>query len=384
MKANLKSVLFRVALLVPFISIPAYAIGGFLYIIMRALFVISCLIMIAYSIRNKASKRDVVIGLFATSMFVVPLILAIKNGYNGEAMNGLKTILGVFSLAIFIPTSLKRQHRETLLSIIIVYGFFCILNTISFFTHYPSMDPSQKFFYLLGVDNSSIYEVEVFAVAALYYCVVYGIQKKILIILMLFILLGYLRVMSGNGIVFTSILILLILFYKRIKIALIKPLMVIYAIITVVMVFGASSSLISPVLETLGKSSTISGRTIIWEKAQYQVSKSPIIGNGLEPYEVSKSKIGINRTHNLPLQLLYSGGILMIGIALLIMYRIIKKVLKNKFLKDSQKTLLLMGIIILLFISIMDFYLYRFTNAIILLLPYCEAKNYKDKANEEK
>lgn len=60
----------------------------------------------------------------------------------------------------------------------------------------------------------------------------------------------------------------------------------------------------------LHKSTTISGRTIIWAKAMSYIKKSFFIGYGRESLAVLLVKFGINHVHNIILDIMYSQGLI--------------------------------------------------------------------------
>ena len=119
------------------------------------------------------------------------------------------------------------------------------------------------------------------------------------------------------------------------------------------------------VTRVLRKSSTFSGRTLIWTRSIESIVRSPIIGYGQEKWFVSANKILTNHTHNLFLETLYRGGIIALIILVVAFFAISRNVIKER--NSLYRFLELMFIAFLVYAS-MDFAYYRFHYIIILLL----------------
>ncbi len=371
---NKKELLLCIALFLPLIGLPDYVLGRPMHIAVEAASLISASIMTILSIKRIGFKKPLFItAVLVAALFLPPTIISFAKGYDAGIKDGVKTMAMTFSLTLFFLSSFKRDTlRTTLKSIIIVYGAAALANTISFIICRPSMSPIEPNFYLLGNDNGSIYEASIFMGLSLVYSVKY-LKKVPLYLLLSFIVIfmGYCYVSSGNGIAFSSLIILFSIFYKHFPAVLCRLAILAYIFFTAIIVFPSNTAPVEPILKAVGKSPTISGRTIVWAKSSKSIRETRLLGNGFEPTEVTVSKIGYSKTHNLVLQLLYTGGIAMLAVFIAIFLAIILAV---EFSTDATaKKCLLFGLAVFLWISAMDFYLLKETTALLFLCTFFES-----------
>lgn len=309
------------------------------------------------------------------------IIAALNRSYEATFM-GTKMITGLFALSLYVGGEMKKRSKETLFSIIAIYGAITIINIATFFLYYPSMSPTNLNFYFLGNDNGSIYETQVFIMLSLYYITKYNKKNTFLILIASIILLGYLYVDSGNGKIFAAIMLIYIILHKRIKKIRLKPAIIAYIIITMIVVISTNVSIFKPILNSLGKSETISGRTIVWSKSVDNIKRKPLLGNGFESSELTTAKISTVKAHNIVLQLAYTGGIYMVAL-FVITCRIIAKDARNLPANDKRKNVLYISLILLLYVSIMDFYINKYTTAMLLLPMYYDILNSRTEKHKK-
>lgn len=130
---------------------------------------------------------------------------------------------------------------------------------------------------------------------------------------------------------------------------------------------GVILSYLVPIIQHFfNKSSTLSYRTLIWDKAIKFIWEKPIFGYGNEPMLVSISKIIANHTHNLVLETLYRGGIIGVLLLVLMMSSLSKKA---KDIRDSAiyKYVSVMIFMFLIYSS-MYFAYYRYHYLILLII----------------
>lgn len=101
-----------------------------------------------------------------------------------------------------------------------------------------------------------------------------------------------------------------------------RPLVALAGIMMGLLIYGQDTPLASSILEALGKSDTLSGRTTVWEQALVYIDKHPLSGYGLGAFWNSTDAISLRYTvgwtvphaHNGILELGLQGGYpLMIG-----------------------------------------------------------------------
>lgn len=116
----------------------------------------------------------------------------------------------------------------------------------------------------------------------------------------------------------------------------------------------------------LHKSATLNGRLGIWQKALEYIGKSPLIGYGYEPNEVSIIKIGINHTHNILLETIYRGGA--IGLILFVAFFIIMGIKGKKTQDVPIYFFLIICVTLFLFMTTFEFAYYRYVHMFIFVI----------------
>lgn len=373
-KHSLVTIIRNVALLLPFVDIQRYVLGSTLYASFKVWLLVSCAYMLLVTIKAKHIKtKHIKMAIFASASYIAISIPTIINGHHESILSIARMILGIMPYTLYFAPRLERGDKKLLFSIVLVFGVASILNAISFYVFYPSMDPNRKFFYLLGVDNGSIFEASLFVIMLYYYTDKYRGGVSVLAkAISIFLLISYCYVQSGNGMVFAALLVLFAFIYKKIPAKVFSVLVFAYIVVTIVVIFNANNEILSPILTALGKSPTITGRTDIWRRSMEYIADNPLLGQGLEPYEVTYRKLLINRTHNIVLQLLYSGGLLASALFAAFYVAIYNSVTKMKGEREGR-IILLMGMVLILYSCFVDFYLERFTIPLFLVTTYALA-----------
>lgn len=74
---------------------------------------------------------------------------------------------------------------------------------------------------------------------------------------------------------------------------------------------------------------TFSGRTPIWDKALTSIKNHLILGVGIKPFDMKKAELGgFNHSHNLGLEILYTGGLIAIMLFALVVVVVMIKIVK--------------------------------------------------------
>lgn len=370
------NVLLDMLVLLPYINFPDYILVGISKTVFKyySIFVFS-LIIILYIYKNKGIPKNVLkfVGLVFV-IYSIPIITTINKENYSEIFYGLKILAGMISAVLLIDYNFKNRCKEFLKSFITFWGFMVVINVLSFFIFYPSMDPLQSAFYFLGNDNGSIYETLLFVFASIFYYIRFNNDKipfKFWLIF-LFIFSGYYYVKSGNGM---SCIVLIGFFLafrnKKIVLKIMKPQLFagIYVFLFLMIVCLRDLSFMKPVLEILGKSSTLTGRTGIWDRCLKYIEINKWFGNGYEPALISIYKIGNVKAHNIILQFLYNGGIMMLLLFGVLNLKIIKSINKNEKNK-TKKFLMNISIFLFFVISLFDFYIQKYTYIFMLCIYY--------------
>lgn len=356
-----------------FAYIPDYILSGKLDTIYDyySLIVFLCII-IYYLIKRKfsISKIIILIGI----MQLIPLITTVTYGDHLMFKRGVRILIGSVSLACLVDYNISFRKKDFLKSVIFFWGSLVVLNILSFFIFFPSMDVNQLNFYFLGNDNGSIYETFTFIFVALVYFSLYA--KKIPLyfyILLMFIFAGYFYVKSGNGILCMLITIVFILLYKLSfvkKILTPKLLIPIYIFLFfMIVIIRDNNFFMQTLLDLFGKSQTISGRTYIWDQSIYYFAQHPLIGNGYESEAIAMAKFGNVKAHNVILQYLYTGGVATLGLFLTFVGIVLNRIKKSN-VNINLKTIMNFSIFLFFVISMFDFYMVKFTTFLMLTIYY--------------
>ncbi|MEE3342815.1 MAG: O-antigen ligase family protein [Bacilli bacterium] len=361
----------NILLLIPFIMLPEYILSGSL----RRIFIIYSIAVFGLIHLIYLKKFHFKINkLFILLLFMqlIPIISTIYFKNYDQLFKAIYTMLSTLSIVLLIDYKLKMSPECFLKSFTFYLGVLTIINIISFYLYYPSMSPTEYYFYFLGNDNGSIYETLTFISVGMVYCF-YKYSKIPIsyIMILVFILIGYLYVYSVNAFICIALVLLFCFIYKNPifkKICNIKLLVIVYIILfLLIVVFRSDSGLLPMILNFLKRDTTYSGRTFIWDYAFKYIYKYPIIGNGYEGLVLSYLKIHQIKAHNIIIQYLYMGGLSMIYFLL---YSIKISLKKSKDNPGNISNLLIYVLFIFLVISLFDYYYSKIGLFVILCLLY--------------
>lgn len=378
---KIKNFIIDALVLLSFTYFPDYIFKGDINDIYKTycLF-INILIILLYIKRNNFKLHF--FNIIILVMFLTPVISTIMYSNNNMIEHGIKLTLEMVSLTFYIEQNIKSRKFEFLKNCMIYWGILVIINIFSFYIYFPLGMEGIKNFYFLGNDNGSIYETFLF----LFISIVYYIEKDGKIpfsfsLITLFIFLGYLYVDSGNGKACTFIFLLMPFIYKSYmfkKLANTKILTISYLIAFFMLVIWRSNNfIIETILNILKKDPTFTGRTIIWDKSFYWINKHLLIGNGYETSGILLDKILQVKPHNLIIQFLYNGGIIM-TVCLIIVLIISLKEKKQLKKENNNNSVLNFCVFMYFIISIFDYYYYKttliFILSIIVFIKYFEGE----------
>lgn len=350
-----------ILLIIPYIQLPGYIIGGVLDTIFDLYKVASSiLIFIIYIYKyRKMSKMLVAVTLFQFT-FVLSTII---NGSLKNVFDQSIQFLSVVSICMLAEFGIREDCKSFFKAMCIVLGGLALANGYTMFKYYPNgmyVDELNHWqYYFLGYDNSSFF----IEFPLLIYLTCYSYMKNKNIGLIVWLVIGmmafqYIYVQSTTAIIMIAIFAIFLLTYKLIIWEKFLDFRVVISILLVtffVIVIFNVQIYFSEFLENIvHKDITLTGRDYIWEEAKKYIMASPIIGYGMENFEVIMGKFGINHVHNFILDILYNGGIIA-----LTMYSFILNLCKRYLNKDRSNFILntiSIGIFIYLFSGIFDYY----------------------------
>jgi O-antigen ligase len=107
-------------------------------------------------------------------------------------------------------------------------------------------------------------------------------------------------------------------------------LIVVTIFFVLVIVLGVQRHFSFFIEQILDKDLTFTGRTDIWEKAIFYITQFPVIGSGIEYFELIQTKIGESSTHDMYLEIMYRGGVVALLVFLAIIYAVSKRLNHRK------------------------------------------------------
>lgn len=134
-----------------------------------------------------------------------------------------------------------------------------------------------------------------------------------------------------------------------------KNMYVIFLIIMFVNYFlinGQLITLFAPIFELFGKSPTLSGRVYIWEIGLIYIKSNPFLGNGLNYSLIAERIWGFVHMHNMFMNILYNGGIVLLFIYIVFNLSVIKEIGKCK--NQRLKNILFITLLCFQLISLTD------------------------------
>lgn len=183
-----------------------------------------------------------------------------------------------------------------------------------------------------------------------------GIKKNLIPLFLCVIILIYTWNVSG---LFTLILLFICFINIDTKIMAImtkeKNMYVIFLIIMFVNYFlinGQLITLFAPIFELFGKSPTLSGRVYIWEIGLIYIKSNPFLGNGLNYSLIAERIWGFVHMHNMFMNILYNGGIVLLFIYIVFNLSVIKEIGKCK--NQRLKNILFITLLCFQLISLTD------------------------------
>ena len=325
-------------------------------------------------------KKGKMIDYVIIAYFSVPVFSTIINGNNDQIASSLMTFVAGTSTVCYFKHRLASSQKSFLRNAIIIWGTLICLNTLTLmiFSKQQSMY-GRTGFYLLGNDNATIFEAFTFIIYLASYSILY--KNRIPLssyIVVLYILCGYVIAWSGNAMAISLLLLATLAVVKSKTVQKIinrKRILIAFVLFFLTfIVFRSETSISGRILTFMGKDTTYTGRTVIWDKMTPHIKNNIILGNGNESLELSRAKYGHMKAHNLFYQALYTGGL----VQLFLLLSILSIAFFNKKPSKNKTLTLLVDLTFLLFL-IMNSFDYDITRYTLIYYPlivyYCIPNN---------
>ncbi len=372
-----KSLLLFLFLIIPYITPAKYVLGNFGDSIMDMWRVCSSFTaLLIYLKKSKISPFIIFMSLYQLSNVISTCVHNVQN-----LRGSLVIMLSNIAFAIIAELGIRYYKRDFLTAMSIYGGLMCLIMAATMFIYYPEgMDQKEfmdvlgdKNYYFLGHDNGSFFVVFAVQVFSIINC----IDKKGKLtfgtaVVWLFVDSAYIYVRSGAAVAAIVLMWLYILFcYKKnisdifnFKTYIAAVLFLFFSVV----VFRLHVYFPFIVENVFHKSMTLSGRTIIWDRAFAYIRRSPIIGYGQETLPVLLEKFGISHVHNIILEILYKSGIVGLSLYIVIICFAGKKLMtyRGNIINDFTS----LSLFLFFIISIVDYYESKYVMYGIIVAAY--------------
>lgn len=237
-------------------------------------------------------------------------------------MTFIKTAGPITAICLLVDYAMQNHLEEYLDAIVCLLNILFTMNFISILLYYPEGMYNLSYIigdiYLLGFDNGMIYTL---IPLAGYSCIRSYIKKcgKIISFGSVYsigiMLVSVFYVHAGSGMVQALLFVfMLVLITGRIGRKIVNPAVafVTFYFATYLIVVLRITSHLQPLFDALGKDSTFSGRTYMWNNALLSINRHFILGIGATARTVlGKNGLLYPHPHCLLLDFLYRGGIVM-------------------------------------------------------------------------
>lgn len=279
----------------------------------------------------------------------------------------LNTIMAIIYLSI--KAEIKWFLQWIIISLIVVL-LFNTMTIIHTFIQYGTLKPDIEYDYLFlcGNYNGFIQWYYLLQMALFIYACIYQENgNKILLVSIGTVILMTMFIMGSvtSSVIFLMLYALLLLSIKR-------PLekffnIFSYMALNILIFFSViifrvqNSNILAEILKIVGKNTTFTGRTQIWDSAISAIMQRPVFGYGYEFTEKIVERLTDINAHNMYLQLLYEGGIVELAVYFIIIGFTIKEILsiENKNLKLGMEAFL--GVFFLCFMTQVHTIYFRYT-----------------------
>ncbi len=331
-----------------------YVFGGVLDPICIVIDVIGLICLIVSMKKYALSKSTVIIFL----MYSVALASTIL--HNGQ-YNYIIKMLGTSVLACLLAEFCTQNCFVVFLKTnVFVWGVMYIINLIQLVLFPSGIYLDKKggnHNWIMGYDNGFIYTL----IPYVGYALIYSLYKcnnyiSILsIIAISLLIITEMIIKSGTGIAVTAVFLFLLIFLELIPDRRTKKMIPIISIagffifsftITVFRRIDVFSDIIVHILK---KDMTFTGRTYMWDYAISVIKNNLIIGIGQHGYSIKGfGNLTYLHPHSMILNTLYIGGIIMLILLILLLFRFAKNISINK---SSNTASIIMCVVIALLTS---------------------------------
>lgn len=329
MKINLKVFLY-IALIIPFLK-PYYfseiSLINNIYNICQCIVFLIVLIMIA-----KRKMKILHYTAIITAMEVLIIFSSFLNNsdYSGAIINSMQTI----TMCILIDYGFSKDAKKFLKYLLLILEVIVVLNFITILLFSDGIN--STYMWLLGKKNTHFTIIFPTLILSVLYS--YINSKKILLRTIIIVTISTISVFllksstSELAICMFIFFIIFAKFFEKNSILNLKLYYIISIILFFLIIIFRLQDLFSFIIvDIIGKELSFTGRTKIWDSAIKFVKSHFILGYGneLEMFRTAKfHTIEATHCHNMILEILYQGGIFLLGLFIYLLSILEKEIKK--------------------------------------------------------
>lgn len=332
-KKNFTKILYLLALM-PFFKpklLSSISVISNIYNIFQILVLLA---FIMYCIKHKSIKISKIIFLIILMQFIyITSTLINKLDCSSVIINTVQVIILCILIENFYLNDKEKLYwaLSKLLFILIFIDFIYVI------LHPTGVIVGTLHTWFLGAKNNHLTYIlpAIFCNYVYYFYIKRSKYMKWIILAFICFISAYILVVvqSMTSLVALVLMILLILFnnkYSILNYINMKTISIVYLIIFIGVVFlGIQNHFSYFIEEVLNKDLTFTGRVQIWEKSIEYIKMKPLLGNGIETNVFRVFKFGdasAVHCHNMLLELIYQGGVLLLLIFIKFWNTICKKI----------------------------------------------------------
>lgn len=357
-------------IIIPFIK-PASEITGRFNMVFNIWKLIAISIILCVCVINKIKITKPVV-----SILLIQIIYFVSTFLNAaDIKSAMVQMISNIGICLYLVYLYQESEQLAVENFMYPTVAMAILVACTMFLYYPNgmyqvADASftEKSNYLWGFDNTS----GILFISTIFFLAIYSlyINKKIIYIFSLCIMTFFFAAFFYVKAITTFLMIFLIIFvyvltiYRRIQIHILQPSIIIPVIVfcfIFIILFNKYFTGMWNYLKHIDKYYSVKARFNFFEREFYFISKSPILGCGIEKKAISAVKIYIDHPHNYFMDLLYRGGALAVAFMGYFFYQMIKK----GNIKDSISLITSACLLAIMIDVMLDYY-----NELCLFYPH--------------
>lgn len=337
---------------------PDYFVGvgskfNYVYSIFQSILMVIGLLILFINIHNKKTSKI----MYLIILYNIIILLSSFINNNGNAFSLIfKSALMISFCSVVEDSIINEDYCIVKYSYFLLY-IYSIINIYTMFA-YPNgmwVSPLTKYWqmWFLGYDNNHI----IILLPLIVFGYIYNMKKhgklNIYFYFMLFIVnFTVIKSWSATSIVGIMLIDIFIMYSKNINIKNIVKLFKLYVILFFLIILFRFQNIFSYlIVDILKKDLTFSNRTYIWDYIIKFITKKPLLGYGIQNsnirFNISRSYKSFH-AHNIFLETIYRGGIILLIVFLIMIYFVIKKLKEynNEFSKFFMWVIFVYGVIL--------------------------------------